>query len=85
MFTRYENALTHVHRRHGLENPKAYVDGTFGACGYEDCAYTTMRTNDFIKHIKNVHLKVCLFFVETIFVLGTSHLYPSHFLEMHHQ
>ena len=59
-YKRYESGIEHVHHHHGMENPKNYVNGTIGVCMYEDCTFTTMRTGNFIKHIKKVHLKVCL-------------------------
>ena len=79
VYQRYESALRHVKYFHGLEDPKDYVEGTIGTCDYEDCTFTTVRTADFIRHIKNVHLKVCLFFVKTIFAFRyfSSHLYTT--------
>lgn len=60
VYNRYEYAISHVRTCHGIESAKAHVVGTIGICEYENCAFTTMRTGDFIKHIKKVHLKVVI-------------------------
>ena len=54
----YETMFLHVRYHHRIEHPKAYIRGTFGFCDYPNCNYKTMRRGDYVKHVKNIHLKV---------------------------
>ena len=67
MYKRYEYAEAHVRTFHGIGSPKAHVAETTGFCIYADCNFMTVRTWNFIKHIRDIHLKVvCLFIISYI-------------------
>lgn len=67
VYKRYEYAEAHVRTFHGIGSPKAHVAETTGFCIYADCNFMTVRTWNFIKHIRDIHLKVvCLFIISYI-------------------